>query len=228
MTMVGDHVAAVPHGALHPGFYPATVVAIGGDPDGRQRIEVSLDWMATTDGDAAPTAWAVIVTPYADADQGFQMLPSIGSTVVVGFQAGHLDHPYIVGAVWNGNATAPNEFSDDNNLRTIKTRSGSKLEFDDTDGAVKVTIETPGGHHIVMDDAGMNVEVKASSGARVELTSAGGVTVEAPATVDVTAASVTVNAATSTFNGMVICDTLMARSGGVVSPMYTPGAGNVW
>jgi hypothetical protein len=31
----------------------------------------------------------------------------------------------------------------------------------------------------------------------------------------------------STFDGVVKCTTLIADAG-VVSPMYTPGAGNVW
>lgn len=213
--------------ARHLGVYPATVVAIEGDPQGRHRIEVAFDWLETTDG-GPPTAWATIVTPYADENQGFQMLPSIGSTVVVGFQSGHLDYPFILGSVWNGNAPAPESFTDANDKRLIKSRSGSTIEFDDTDGGVKIEIRTAGGHVVTMDDGGTSVEVKSSSGARIELTAAGGVTVEAAATVDVSAALVTVDAAMSKFSGTVVCDTLIASGGGIVSPMYTPGAGNVW
>lgn len=213
---------------LHPGLHPASVVALEGDPEGRQRIKVRLDWLAATDGGDPPEAWAVLVTPYADADQGFQMLPEVGSTVVVGFLAGHIDHPYVLGAVWNGSAAAPEAFSDANDKRLIRTRSGSRLEFDDTAGAVAVRITTPGGHEVVLDDGGLNVVITASSGARIELTAAGGVTIEAASTVDVTAAMVTVDAPVSQFNGIVTCDTLIAKGGGVVSPMYTPGAGNVW
>ena len=215
-------------GVLHFGLYPARVTALENDPQGRLRIEVSLDWLAATDGGEAPLAWATIVTPYADNEQGFQMLPEIGSTVVVGFQAGHLDHPYVIGSVWNGNASPPEPMTDANNLRLVQTRSGSRLEFDDTPGAVAIRVSTPGGHQITMDDGGMRVEVRASSGARIELTPAGGVTVEAASTVDVSAAMVTVNAPVSQFSGVVTCDTLIATGGGVVSPMYTPGAGNVW
>lgn len=222
-----SHTSAVPVGALYSGLYPATVVSLAGDPESRQRIEVSFDWLLGTDG-ASPTGWATVISPYADADQGMQMLPEIGSTVVVGFLAGYLDHPYVVGAVWNGNATAPEEFSDENNKRVIKTRSGSVLEFDDTDGSVKITLTTPGGHEVVLDDGAGSVEISASSGARVELTPAGGVTIEASATVDISASMVTVDAAMSKFSGTVMCDTLIASGGGIVSPMYTPGAGNVW
>lgn len=209
------------------GLHPATVTALEGDPEGRQRIQVSLDWLPPTTGGEPPRAWATIITPYADADQGFQMLPQVTSTVVVGFMAGHLDRPYVLGAVWNGNAAAPEPFTDANHKRLIRTRSGSLLEFDDTDGAVKITVRTPGGHHLVLDDGAMKVEVLSSSGARIELTPAGGVTIDAAATVDVTAAAVNVTAAMSKFSGVVQCATMIATSG-VVSPSYTPGAGNVW
>ncbi len=37
---------------------------------------------------------------------------------------------------------------------------------------------------------------------------------------------VTVDAAISQFSGVVHCDTLITNS--VVSPSYTPGAGNIW
>jgi uncharacterized protein involved in type VI secretion and phage assembly len=227
-VILASHRVALPDGVLYHGLHPATVTALEGDPQHRQRIEVRFDWLSTTEGDAPPRAWATPISPYADADQGFQMLPEIDSTVVVGFQGGHLDQPYVVGAVWNGNAAAPESFSDRNDKRVIKTRSGSRLEFDDADGAVKVTIATPGGHYVVLDDGGMKVEISASTGARIELTPAGGVTIEAASTVDVKAAMVTVDAPISQFNGIIKCDTLIASGGGVVSPMYTPGAGNVW
>ena len=222
------HQADGPDVVMHHGVYPASVVALEGDPDRRQRIKVRFDWMAGTDGGDPPEAWATMVTPYADADQGFQMLPSIDSTVVVAFMAGYVDHPYVIGAVWNGNAAAPDAFSDANDTRVLQTRSGSRLEFDDTPGAVAIRVTTPGGHEVVLDDGAMNVEITHSGGTRIELTAAGGVTIQANSTVDVTAAMVTVDAPMSQFNGIVTCDTLIAKGGGVISPMYTPGAGNVW
>lgn len=213
-------------GQLYEGLYPAVVTALGGDPEARRRIEVEFPWLPVG-GAGPPRAWATPVTPYADEDQGFQMLPDIGSTVVVGFQAGYLDYPYVVGAVWNGKSPAPEQFDDSNDKRLIRTRSGSLLEFDDTSGSVKITLKTPGGHHVVLDDGGGNVKIRCSSGARVELTRAGGVKIEAAATVDVSAALVRIDAPMSKFTGVVQCDTLIAQTG-VVSPSYTPGAGNVW
>lgn len=228
MSIGSPHASAQPDTAVHHGLYPATVLALAGDPQSRQRIKVSFDWLAATEGGKPPFGWATLITPYADGDEGFQMLPEVGSTVVVGFQAGHLDHPYVVGAVWNGKAKAPDAFTDANNTRVIQTRSGSRVEFDDTKGAVAIRISTPGGHKVVLDDKGTSIEVSASSGARIELTAAGGVTITAASTVDVTAAMVTVDAPMTQFTGVVTCETLIAKGGGVISPMYTPGAGNVW
>jgi uncharacterized protein involved in type VI secretion and phage assembly len=233
MTLPGEHAGPASEGPLLAGLYPATVRKLQDDPLGLQRIQVSLDWMDSADGSGPPLAWAVPVTPYADADQGVQMLPEIGSTVVVGFQAGHPDHPYVLGATWNGSATMPEDPADANNLRLVQSRSGSRLEFDDTKGSAAVRISVAGTadgpvHSIVMDDASKEITIHASSGVTITLTAEGGVRIEAAATVDISAAAVTVDAATSDFSGTVICDTLIATGGGVVSPSYTPGAGNVW
>lgn len=233
MTLPGEHTGPAPAGPLLPGLYPATVAKLEGDPLELQRIQVALDWMDSADGSGPPLAWAVLVTPYADAGQGAQLLPEVGSTVVVGFQAGHPDHAYVLGGTWNGSATMPEDPTDANNLRLLQTRSGSRLEFDDTQGAAALRISVAGTadqpvHSIVLDDAARSVTIHAASGATVTLTGGGGVTIEAAATVDITAAAVTVNAAVSDFSGTVTCDTLIATGGGVVSPSYTPGAGNVW
>jgi hypothetical protein len=53
------------------------------------------------------------------------------------------------------------------------------------------------------------------------------VEVTANVNVDVTASIVNVNAPISIFSGMVKCSTLVADST-VISPAYTPGAGNMW
>ncbi|TDW77139.1 phage baseplate assembly protein V [Kribbella pratensis] len=234
MTLPGEHTGPGPEGPLLPGLYPATVHALDGDPVGLQRVQVALDWLDSADGSGPPLAWAVVVSPYADSDQGLQMLPEIGSTVVVGFQAGHADYPYLLGGTWNGSASMPVEPAKDNNLRLVRSRSGSRLEFDDTQGAAAVRISASGTaddqskHSVVLDDAAGTITIHSSAGATVTLTSDGGVRIEAASTVDISAAAVSVDAAISDFSGTVTCDTLIATGGGVVSPSYTPGAGNVW
>jgi hypothetical protein len=66
---------------------------------------------------------------------------------------------------------------------------------------------------VTIDDAG----VKIQTSGKLEVTAS---------SVQVSAPTVKVDAAMSSFSGVVKCDVLMASS--VVSSSYTPGAGNIW
>jgi uncharacterized protein involved in type VI secretion and phage assembly len=206
------------------GLYPAIVSDIV-DPQNLGRIQVMLPWLG--DAGKAMRAWATLLTPYADDDQGLCILPEVDTQVVVGFEAGDPRRPYIVGSAWNGKEKLPFAVDAQNNKRVIKTREGTLLEFDDTKGAPKVTLSTASGHKLCLDDGAQEVTLQHSSGVTVRLNAAGQVEVLANSSVEITAPTVNVHAATANFDGMVTCTTLIANTG-VVSPSYTPGAGNVW
>ena len=208
----------------HFGLYPAIVTDVV-DPDAIGRIEVKLPWLGSDGGDVR--AWATLLTPYADDDQGFEFLPSVDTQVVVGFEAGDPRRPYIVGSCWNGKEALPEAAAAPNNLRLIKTRAASKLEFDDTDGAVVVTLSTDSGHQLVLDAGAMEIRLTHSSGPSIVMDAAGNVKITANVNVDVTASVMNVHAPVANFDGVINCQTMIA-SVGVVSPSYTPGAGNVW
>ncbi|MBX3744512.1 MAG: hypothetical protein KF833_04320 [Verrucomicrobiae bacterium] len=206
------------------GVYPALVTDIV-DPDRLGRIEVRLPWLGA-DGDTV-RAWATLLSPYADDDQGFEALPAVGTQVVIAFEAGDLRRPYILGSAWNGRESMPEAPAAPNNKRLIRTRSGSLLEFDDTEGAAKVTLSLRSGHQLVLDDASSEVRLTHANGSIVTFTAGGQIEIQANATVEVTASALNVHAPTATFDGLINCTTLIA-SAGVVSPSYTPGAGNIW
>ena len=206
------------------GVYPALVTDIV-DPDALGRVEVKFPWLGT-DGEQDVRAWATLCSPYADRDQGLLVLPEVDSQVVVAFEAGNLRRPYVVGSAWNGKEALPSPPEAANNIRLLRSRADSRIEIDDTAGAEKVSITTASGHQVVLDNSASEVTVRHAAGCTVRLT-ATAVEVTANVSVDVTAAMVNVNAPISTFSGIVKCSTLIAESG-VVSPAYTPGAGNIW
>ena len=220
----GGHQASDGDGARWYGLYPALVVD-NVDPDAKGRIKVKFPSFGA-DG-ATVAAWATLLSPYADKDQGLEILPEVGSQVVCGFEAGDPARPYIVGACWNGKRALPEAAAAPNNLRTLKTRAGSVLQFDDTDGAAKVTVSMQSGHRIVLDDAAQEITVEHSNGCKININIAGQVSITANATVEVTASGVNLHAPTVVCDGLVQCTTLIASTG-VVSPSYTPGAGNIW
>jgi len=205
------------------GVYPAIVTDLV-DPDTLGRIEVKFPSLGD-DGDEV-RAWATLLSPYADDDQGFQVLPEVDTQVVVAFEAGDLRRPYIIGSCWNGKESMPETPSAPNNKRLIKTRSGSLLEFDDTDGAAQVTLSMQSGHKLVMSDSSQEIKLTHSNGCVITFTASGQINMQANSTVEITAAAVNVHAGMAKFDGVVKCETLITNS--VISPSYTPGAGSVW
>jgi uncharacterized protein involved in type VI secretion and phage assembly len=222
--MTGD--APLDGGAQrHFGVYPAIVTDVV-DPERLGRIEVKLPWLGLR-GDAEVRLWATLCTPYADDEQGFQMLPSVDTQVVVAFEAGELRRPYVIGSCWNGREHLPSPPASANDKRLIRTRSGSLLEFDDKPGGATVTLSMRGGHQLVLDEAFDDVTLSHANGASVSIDASGRIHVSANASVEVRAPELNVHAPVANFDGLVTCTTIQC-SAGVVSPSYTPGAGNVW
>jgi uncharacterized protein involved in type VI secretion and phage assembly len=217
-----------PDGAAerHFGVYPAIVTNLV-DPKKLGRIEVKLPWLGKDAGGQDVRAWATLVTPYADDDQGIEILPEVGTQGLVAFEAGDLRRPYLMGATFNGKEKLPVPAAAANNKRVWRSRAKSVLEFDDTVGAAKVTVRTASGHTLVLDDGAKQVQVKHANGCVITLTSAGSITIRANGTVDVTAATLNVHCPVANFDGVVNCTTMVAKAA-VSSPAYTPGVGNIW
>ncbi len=207
------------------GLYPAIVTDVV-DPERLGRIQVRFPWLGTS-GDQDVRAWATLLSPYADENQGLMTLPEVDSQVVVGFEAGDPRRPYIVGAAWNGVETLPEDATAANNVRVLKTRAESVLRFDDTDGAEVITLATKSGHELKLDNASDEVVLTHKNGARITIDAAGRVDIQANSSVEVNAPVLNVHSATANFDGLINCVTLVA-SAAVSSPTYTPGAGNVW
>jgi len=206
------------------GVYPAWVTDLV-DTKNLGRIEVSFPFLGK-DGNDAVRAWATLCTPYADKDQGLCILPEVGSQVLVAFEAGNFYRPYIIGSAWNGKAALPHAAKKPNNIRVLRTRANSRLEFDDTKGSPKVTLSTSSGHEVVLDDGSSEITIRHAQGCVITLTSSS-IEIQANSSVEVTAPMVEVTAPISTFSGVVQCQTLVAESF-VISPGYTPGVGNIW
>lgn len=208
------------------GVYPALVTKITDDPGRLGRVEVRFPSLGE-DGDRDVRAWATLCSPYADKDQGLQIMPEVDSQVIVAFEAGDFRRPYVVGASWNGQAPEPHEPERSNNIRLLRTRADSRLEFDDTAGRPKISITTKKRYTIVIDEGAQEITITHPKKCTITLTASGSVDINGASAVNIKAPELNVNAATSTFSGVVNCTTMNA-SVGVTSPMYTPGVGNLW
>jgi uncharacterized protein involved in type VI secretion and phage assembly len=171
------------------------VVTNNRDPDDLGRVRVRFPWLSEED----ESAWARVVAPMAGPDRGMYFLPEVDDEVVVAFEHGDMRFPYVIGAVWNGEDTAPESNDDgENNRRTIRSRSGHLIRFDDTDGGERIEIVTASQDtRIVLGAADNTIEVSAAAditvtaggtlqlaGNGVEIRSDAGITVRAAADVD--------------------------------------------
>lgn len=140
------------------------VVTDNKDPDKLYRVKVRYPWLdngAKTGGEQS--YWARISTIGAGKDRGIYFLPEVEDEVLVAFEHGDMNRPFIVGALWNKDQKNYEDHdSGKNDRRTFKSRLGHFLEFED--GAKKVTLKTAGGHILCMDDAAKTIEMKTSGG----------------------------------------------------------------
>ena len=86
------------------------------DPDRRGRLKIKLH--------AAPLeTWANMVTTSAGPNYGVACLPKIGENVVVAFI--NQDTPLIMGSIWAGQDSLPDEFTDEEEQYVIQTPNGT-------------------------------------------------------------------------------------------------------
>jgi uncharacterized protein involved in type VI secretion and phage assembly len=143
------------------GVVPA-VVTNNKDPEGWGRVKVEIPWLIEGE-----TGWAQVTTLMSGSQRGSFFLPEVGDNVLVAFEHGDINSPYVIGSLWNGRDKPPETNSDGkNNIRKFKSRSGHEFVFDDTDQKEKVEIKTNAGHKIVMDDTAGNekIEIKDKAG----------------------------------------------------------------
>ncbi len=219
-------------GGLFHGVYPALVTDIK-DPDNQGRIQVRLPWLPDSGG-ASCALWARLATFMAGNNRGAWFIPDVDDEVLLAFEAGELRRPYVIGALWNGQDSAPESMDGggQNNKKVLCSRNGVKITLDDQSGQEKLLLETPGGQKITLKDGPGSVLIEDSNGNSVKLESAG-ITVTASAKVtvnaslvEVSASMVKVDAGMSKFSGVVKADTVICNS--IISASYTPGAGNIW
>lgn len=130
------------------------VVTDNNDPKGLGRIRVRFQWQQGC------TPWIRFHQPHGGAGKGFYFIPEINEEVWVDFEEGNPEAPYAMGCAYNGNATA--HFGDaQNNVKTIKTRSGHTIRLDDTEAAENIIITDKGGNTILMDTYAKSVSLSA-------------------------------------------------------------------
>jgi Rhs element Vgr protein len=134
----------------------AGVVIDNNDPEGIGRVKVKLYWQKDTQ-----TPWLRIAMPYTGKDKGMYFVPEKGEEVMVSFEGGNAEKPYISGCLYHGKMKPDSFKNDKNDIKAIRTRSGHTIEFKDTEGEESITISDKEGTYIKFNTKEKSLQIKA-------------------------------------------------------------------
>ena len=149
---------------LHPpyqdsGAFPKSHEQMGrvvenADPLGLGRVRVQMMWQ---EAGSEKTPWIRLLQPHSGSGKGFYFVPEIGEEVLVGFQGGNAEKPYVIGTQYNGKEKSG--YTDkENNIKAVHTRSGHKLVFTEDES---ILITDKSGNEILLDTKGSNITITA-------------------------------------------------------------------
>lgn len=151
--MYSNHFYGIPAACDYPPYaysdvYPVAPscrakVTDNEDPMDLGRVRVQFDWQAQLDGNMM-TPWLRIAQPYAGGSKGFSFIPEIGEEVMVDFEGGNAERPYVKGTLFNGVDNPDTQWLPSNNshnqIKAIRTRNGHTIEIHDegSDGFIRI------------------------------------------------------------------------------------------
>jgi phage baseplate assembly protein gpV len=168
------------------------------DPLTLGRVQVTIPSIDSAD----LSSWARVATPMTGVLSGTYFIPSIGDEVLIAFEHGDVNAPYIIGSLWN--AMHPPPFpSPLIEERVIRTPLGNQIGFREAPPAI--TITTP---DMTLAAVGMppgvtiasNVMITLMCGPTQIVMTPAGITITAPSVNVVSTGPLTESAATSAVN----------------------------
>ena len=140
--------------------YPEmAVVRSNSDPKGLGRVQVQFDWQKRA---GKNTNWIRVQTPDAGGsgmtNRGMVFIPEEGDQVMVGFEYGDPNRPYVMGSVFSGSKGKGG--GDGNNYHTIVTKSGRQIILNDADDG-GIVITDAKGNTIELSVAGSSITITA-------------------------------------------------------------------
>lgn len=112
------------------------------------RLKLEFPWLEKS----YRSHWAPLATPMSGNKRGMFMMPEKEDEVLVAFEHGCIDHPFVIGFLWNGVDKSPEDGTGPN-VRRLRTVSGHVVEFDDRPGKERILIKTKGEHEIELKDS---------------------------------------------------------------------------
>lgn len=192
---VADLVAGnAPRSSTWFGVVPA-IVTDTVDPKKINRVKVKFPTLT----EEHSSTWAPVVAPGAGPNRGIQWFPEVNDEVLVAFESGDINHPYVLGGIWNGKDAPPEPTPVDSaktRVRIFKTRVGHVLKMVDEDKAAEkkgiYIIDSSGNNKITIDTTTNKITIESQGDIEVKATK--NIALNATGNVDIKGRAVNVEA----------------------------------
>ncbi|MEO5685249.1 MAG: phage baseplate assembly protein V [Chitinophagaceae bacterium] len=189
------------------GLQTGRVIQLEGDPGKQFRV---LVYIAAIHKTGEKGSWITMASPDAGDSRGLFFLPEINDEVVVGFINDDPARAVMLGMLYGAEKKPPLPARNDNHQKGIFTRSKLRIQF--SDDTKTITIDTPAGNSIALDENGSKVVIKdqhhntitmQSTGIRlestqqVEIKAAGNLLLSAGASINIKASTISIESAAS-------------------------------
>ncbi|MGI4859525.1 MAG: type VI secretion system Vgr family protein, partial [Janthinobacterium lividum] len=148
----GRHYNSQP--CTYPGIQTAIVVGPAGaeiHTDGLGRVKVQFHWDRLGQYDENSSPWLRMMAPGAGGEFGNIRLPRVGEEVAVVYLDGNIDHPVILGALYNATHMPPWKLPAQQALSGLRSR---ELQAGNGSGR---------GNHLILDDTKEHIQAQLKS-----------------------------------------------------------------
>jgi type VI secretion system secreted protein VgrG len=137
--------------AMYTGLHTAIVVGPAGadiHTDGYGRVKLQLHWDRLGTYDEKSSPWIRVMTSAAGSEFGQIRLPRVGEEVAVVYPNGNIDHPLILGALYNQKHMPPWSLPEQQSLAGLRSRElgggarGNHLVLDDTKEMIQAQLKS--------------------------------------------------------------------------------------
>lgn len=177
------------------------IVTNNRDPKGMGRVKVKFPWLE----DGEESNWARIASPAAGNGRGTYWIPEVNDEVLVAFEHGSINRPYVLGGLWSGQDKPPLDINEavsgDGRVQKFvwKSRSGHTIIIDDSDSGAGISICDKTGKNMLVIDSMKNA-LKVSASGDITIEAQGKVTIKGTAGVDIQGSPGQVNVKGTTVN----------------------------
>ncbi len=155
------------------------IVTDNADPKTQGRVKVKLPWLS----DDYASTWAPVAYPGAGNKYGIVAIPEVQDEVLVAFENGDPEFPYVLGGLYNGqDAIPPGATVEDGAVtrRVIRTKAGHAITLIDKSGSEAINIASADSNLMIsFDQANGDLKIVNSASGKVKVTAQGDIELNA-------------------------------------------------